>query len=79
MARTLNLVSGDSHINEPPDLWQSRVPAKFKDRAPRMERLEKGDAWIMEGSPAPINFGNNVKRRHAPQRTVAVGALGRRP
>ncbi len=60
MARTLNLVSGDSHINEPPDLWQSRVPAKFKDRAPRMERLEKGDAWIMEGSPAPINFGNNV-------------------
>ena len=67
MARKLNLVSGDSHINEPPDLWQSRVPAKFKDRAPRMERFEKGDAWVMEGSPVPINFGNNVNGGMPPE------------
>jgi predicted TIM-barrel fold metal-dependent hydrolase len=60
MAKTYRLISGDSHINEPPDLWTSRVRAKFKDRAPRIERLEKGDAWIMEGSPSPINFGNNA-------------------
>jgi len=60
MAKTYQLISGDSHINEPPDLWTSRVRPKFKDRAPRMERLEKGDAWIMEGSPGPINFGNNA-------------------
>ncbi len=25
------LVDSDSHINEPPDLWTSRLPAKFKD------------------------------------------------
>ena len=25
-----------------------------------MEHLERGDAWIMEGSPTPINFGNNA-------------------
>ena len=67
MARKLNLVSGDSHINEPPDLWQSRVPAKFQDRAPRMERFEKGDAWVMEGSPVPINFGNNVNGGMPPE------------
>ena len=60
MAKSYRLISGDSHINEPPDLWTSRVRAKFKDRAPRIERLEKGDAWIMEGSPTPINFGNNA-------------------
>ncbi len=60
MSTTYRLISGDSHINEPPDLWTSRVRAKFKDRAPRMEQLEKGDAWIMEGSPTPINFGNNA-------------------
>ena len=59
MANSYSLISGDSHINEPPDLWTSRVRAKFKDRAPRMEHLEQGDAWIMEGSPTPINFGNN--------------------
>jgi predicted TIM-barrel fold metal-dependent hydrolase len=59
MTSAYKLISGDSHINEPPDLWTSRVRAKFKDRAPRMEHLEQGDAWIMEGSPTPINFGNN--------------------
>ena len=67
MAKKLNLVSGDSHINEPPNLWQDRVPAKFKDRAPRMEHLEQGDAWIMENSPAPINFGNNVNGGRPPE------------
>ena len=40
MARTYNLISADSHINEPPDLWTTRLPATFKDRAPRMERFE---------------------------------------
>lgn len=60
MTRTYRLISGDSHINEPPDLWTSRVRSKFKDRAPRIERFEKGDAWVMEGSASPINFGNNA-------------------
>lgn len=54
------LISGDSHINEPPDLWTSRVRAKFRDRAPRMESFEQGDAWVMEGAADPINFGNNA-------------------
>jgi predicted TIM-barrel fold metal-dependent hydrolase len=54
------LVSADSHVNEPPDLWTSRVPARFRDRAPRMERFEKGDGWVLEGSPEPIPFGRNA-------------------
>lgn len=28
--------SADSHVVEPGDLWQQRVPAKFRDRAPRI-------------------------------------------
>lgn len=58
--REFKLMDGDSHIIEPPDLWQSRVPAKYKERAPRMQRFEKGDAWILEGAADPINFGHNV-------------------
>lgn len=54
------LVDADSHINEPPDLWTSRVPAKFRDRAPRIDRFEQGDAWVMEGVADPINFGKNA-------------------
>lgn len=58
--RQYKLISADSHINEPPGLWQDRVPAKFKARAPRMERTEKGHAWILEGALDPINFGGNA-------------------
>jgi len=58
--RRYALVSADSHVNEPPDLWTSRVPAKLRHRAPRMERFEHGDAWVIEGASDPINFGMNA-------------------
>lgn len=54
------LISADSHVNEPPDLWQSRVTARFRDRVPRIAHLEQGDAWIIEGAADPINFGLNA-------------------
>src|SRR5579862_9572970 len=54
------LISADTHVNEPPDLWTSRVPAKFKDRVPRIERFDEGDAWVIEGVTDPINFGMNA-------------------
>ena len=54
------LIDSDSHINEPPGLWLERVPARFRDLVPRIERLEQGDAWVMEGVNDPINFGLNA-------------------
>jgi predicted TIM-barrel fold metal-dependent hydrolase len=54
------LIDADTHINEPPDLWTKRVPAKFKDRAPHMQHFEQGDAWVLEGVKDPINFGSNA-------------------
>jgi predicted TIM-barrel fold metal-dependent hydrolase len=32
------LISVDDHVTEPPDLWTSRVAAKFKDRCPQVRR-----------------------------------------
>ena len=52
------LISADSHVIEPPDLWTSRLPAKFRDRAPRHERMELGDAWVIPGTK-PFPFGLN--------------------
>ena len=40
-ARTYHLISADSHINEPGDLWTSRAAAKWRDRVPRVERFEQ--------------------------------------
>ena len=56
-SRPYRLISSDSHFTEPGDLWISRVPAKFRDRAPRIERLEDADAWVIEGLKEPVRFG----------------------
>ena len=43
------VISSDSHVNEPEDLWTSRADSKFKDRVPHIERLEDGDTWFIDG------------------------------
>ncbi|UTT51035.1 amidohydrolase family protein [Rhodococcus gordoniae] len=43
------LFSVDDHIVEPRDTWTSRVPARFKDRAPRVLEDENGaEYWMYE-------------------------------
>jgi predicted TIM-barrel fold metal-dependent hydrolase len=51
------LISADTHVLEPADLWTSRVAEKYKDRVPRIEWLPQGGAWIIEGAAEPISFG----------------------
>ena len=55
--RTYHLISADSHVNEPPDVWVDRVPARFRDRAPRLERFEEGDGWVLEGVADALPIG----------------------
>lgn len=40
------VVSADSHVNEPPDLWVKRVDEKFKDRMPQIKVDEQGRKWF---------------------------------
>ena len=41
------IISVDDHIVEPPHLWQEWLPAKFKDRGPRVERRRLGEmTWV---------------------------------
>ena len=46
---TYRLISSDSHVYEPQDLWTSRMPAQFQDRAPRLISQEDGDWWYCDG------------------------------
>ena len=59
-------ISADGHVNEPPTLWTDRLPAKFKERGPRIieTRTTKGHAWIMEGQqrPSPMGFSSMYSR-----------------
>ena len=41
------VLSSNSHVFEPPDLWQSRIDRAFRDRAPRMERIDGTDSDLM--------------------------------
>jgi uncharacterized protein len=44
------LVSTDDHVQEPPDLWTSRLSKRqFGDRVPRLERTDGIDRWVVDG------------------------------
>ncbi len=48
------LISADSHVNPPRDLWQRDAPAKLKDRVPRVESTAEGDTWVVDGKTSAI-------------------------
>ena len=44
------MVSCDSHVNEPANLWRERLDAQYRDRLPRIEVDENGVKWqVSEG------------------------------
>lgn len=57
------LVSVDDHVIEPPDLFKNHLPARYQDRAPKMQSTHDGDSevdsWIFEDRVIP-NFGLNA-------------------
>ena len=42
------IIDSDAHVNEPPELWQERVPAGCKQRAPKVLRTPEGDVWSFD-------------------------------
>ena len=38
------LVSGDGHVCEPVDLWETRLPERFRDRGPHFPNIKYGQA-----------------------------------
>ena len=54
------LVSVDDHLVEPPDVFAGRLPAAYRDQAPRVVRRPDGsDVWEFNGSVIP-NIGLNA-------------------
>src|SRR2546427_10114886 len=42
------ILSSHSPVFAPPDLWTTRIDAAFRDRAPRMERIDGADEIVIE-------------------------------
>jgi predicted TIM-barrel fold metal-dependent hydrolase len=60
------IISADDHVQETPDLWEKRLPASMRDRAPKIITLEDGaSAWSWEGTTRRLGMdvwaGREVK------------------
>ncbi len=75
MARTYRFISADGHFESPPEMWTHRVPAEYRDRAPRRIKLADGrDAVVNEGQPLTYGgtswYGGGPPERFDPTRIV---------
>ena len=79
------VVSADSHVMEPGDLWQERLPKRFRERSPGVieNPEEQGPRWLfaVEGaSPFPIAGGFAAGRSGEELRDfMSQGYEGARP
>jgi predicted TIM-barrel fold metal-dependent hydrolase len=56
----LILISVDDHLVEPPHLFEGRLPAKYRDRAPHVVHTDAGDdVWVFGDTVIP-NVGLNA-------------------
>src|SRR5262245_6459462 len=68
------LLSADSHVWEPPGLWEERIEPAFRERAPHLARGPEGDRWVAEGV-ALTPLGSSQRREtpgEAPERRPAT-------
>jgi predicted TIM-barrel fold metal-dependent hydrolase len=49
------MISVDDHVLEPPDVWQKRVSAKYRDRAPKLVSDKDGERWVYDGRDVPTS------------------------
>lgn len=54
------VVSVDSHIMEPGDMWVERVPDHLKDRAPRILKEDAGYVMVLDGQRLDIPGFNSL-------------------
>ena len=68
MVSSYKVISADSHIVEPPDVWTSRAPRKYKDQVLHVRNGEVTDEWWfgdqhmgnMGGAVIQVGFRNKV-------------------
>ena len=70
------VLSSDSHVFEPPDLWTERIDRAFRDRAPRMQRIEGADQIVIEKDQVLSGIGliSNAGARFEAPETISGNA-----
>ena len=75
-------ISGDSHMEVDTANWTPRVPEQFRDRAPKLVRLDDDtDAWFIDGkqtrkaNPADL-YGGRGREHYLPSGVTYEGTPG---
>jgi len=66
----LKLISADSHVNEPGDLWAERIDKPLRDRAPRVVENplgQKPGAYLMLEGIAPVHLAQGMGAGKKPE------------
>jgi predicted TIM-barrel fold metal-dependent hydrolase len=74
---TYRIISSDSHVFEPPDLWTSRVAPVFRERAPHWVQAGGNDQLIVDGQKVgTVGLISQAGRRfEAPEAITFEGQL----
>jgi predicted TIM-barrel fold metal-dependent hydrolase len=73
------LISSESHVVEPPDVFESRLPTGLRGRAPRLATVDGGSAWLVDGVdpvPLPATSATGTGWHRAAQGPAAHGPVG---
>ena len=67
------ILSSDSHVFEPPDMWTERIDHEFKSRAPRIVRVGEVDHLVIEGGQMIGGIGliSNAGARYEAPETIS--------
>src|SRR5260370_35337679 len=59
----MRVISADSHMMEPADLWESRLDSKFRERSPKGVKSESGKGYLFIAPgvrPFPVAGGFGI-------------------
>ena len=70
------IISADSHITEPADTYVDRIDAKWRDKAPRLERMgDAGDFFVVDGMSRPVPMGLVAAAGKKPEEISVTGSV----
>lgn len=55
-SRPYCVISADCHVNEPANLWATRIDARYRDRIPRVELDAQGQKWSVAEGLRPVRI-----------------------
>jgi predicted TIM-barrel fold metal-dependent hydrolase len=75
------IIDADAHVNEPPDTWQTRVPSRLRERAPKVVRVGDGDVWSFDDgkSTRPVGLTATAGLSYLQYRPAGITYESMRP